>query len=76
MALAVAAQIAVSLRTTYRWCPLCLSYLLKPYKMMFSVPLYFQVTKRMSSTAAGVRLLPAVLGNAVGGIFAGIFMKK
>ncbi|ROW07674.1 hypothetical protein VMCG_03348 [Cytospora schulzeri] len=44
--------------------------------MMFSVPLYFQTTQKMSNTAAGARLLPAVIGNAVGGIMSGYFIRK
>lgn len=44
--------------------------------MMFSVPLYFQVTQRASTTAAGVHLIPAVIGNTVGGLLAGIFIRR
>ncbi|KUI57106.1 Vacuolar membrane amino acid uptake transporter fnx2 [Cytospora mali] len=44
--------------------------------MMYSVPLYFQVTQKMSNTAAGAHLLPAVIGNAVGGIMSGYFIRN
>ncbi|KAJ5951515.1 uncharacterized protein N7479_009928 [Penicillium vulpinum] len=44
--------------------------------MMFSVPLYFQVTQRASTTVAGVHLIPAVIGNTVGGLVAGIFIRR
>lgn len=44
--------------------------------MMYSVPLYFQTTQKMSATAAGAHLLPAVIGNAVGGILSGYFIRK
>ncbi|OQE84119.1 hypothetical protein PENNAL_c0029G09852 [Penicillium nalgiovense] len=44
--------------------------------MMFSVPLYFQVTQRASTTAAGVHLIPAVIGNTLGGLLAGIFIQR
>ncbi|KAJ5915323.1 hypothetical protein N7454_011077 [Penicillium verhagenii] len=44
--------------------------------MLFSVPLYFQVTQKASTTAAGVHLVPAVVGNTLGGILAGVFIKK
>lgn len=44
--------------------------------MLFSVPLYFQVTQKASTTAAGVHLVPAVVGNTLGGIFAGWFIRK
>ncbi|KAJ5248600.1 hypothetical protein N7468_000051 [Penicillium chermesinum] len=44
--------------------------------IMFSIPLYFQVTQRASTTAAGVHLVPAVAGNAIGGLIAGLFIRK
>ena len=44
--------------------------------LMFAVPLYFQVTERASNTVAGAYLFPAVAGNAVGAIVAGILIKK
>ncbi|KAK2597096.1 hypothetical protein N8I77_012964 [Diaporthe amygdali] len=44
--------------------------------MMFSVPLYFQVTQKMSNTAAGAHLMPAVIGNAIGGILSGYFIRN
>ncbi|KAL2815257.1 major facilitator superfamily domain-containing protein [Aspergillus cavernicola] len=44
--------------------------------MMFTVPLYFQVTARASSTVAGAHLIPAVLGNTVGGLGAGLFIRR
>ncbi|CAI7639569.1 unnamed protein product [Penicillium glandicola] len=44
--------------------------------MMFSIPLYFQVTQRASTTAAGLHLIPAVVGNTLGGLLAGIFIRR
>lgn len=44
--------------------------------IMFSIPLYFQVTQRASTTAAGVHLVPAVVGNTIGGLIAGNFIKR
>ncbi|KAJ5589585.1 hypothetical protein N7537_012263 [Penicillium hordei] len=44
--------------------------------LMFSVPLYFQVTQRASTTAAGVHLIPAVVGNTLGGLLAGMFIRR
>ncbi|GAB1211310.1 hypothetical protein ATERTT37_000423 [Aspergillus terreus] len=44
--------------------------------MMFSVPLYFQVTAKASSTIAGAHLVPAVIGNTVGGLVAGVFIRR
>ncbi|OJJ54835.1 hypothetical protein ASPSYDRAFT_81724 [Aspergillus sydowii CBS 593.65] len=44
--------------------------------MMFTVPLYFQVTAKASSTVAGAHLIPAVAGNTVGGLAAGMFIRR
>ncbi|KAK6062553.1 Arylsulfatase 3 [Seiridium cupressi] len=44
--------------------------------LVFSVPLYFQVTQRVSNTIAGVHLFPAVFGNAIGGLAAGRIIKR
>lgn len=43
---------------------------------MFSVPLYFQVVQGASNTAAGARLIPAFIGNTLGALFAGIYIRK
>ncbi|KAL6703416.1 hypothetical protein ACN47E_009675 [Coniothyrium glycines] len=44
--------------------------------LMFAIPLYFQVTAGASNTVAGAHLVPAVVGNAVGGILSGIIINK
>ncbi|KAK8101836.1 major facilitator superfamily domain-containing protein [Apiospora kogelbergensis] len=44
--------------------------------LMYAVPLYFQVTKRVSNAVAGSYLVPAVVGNALGAILAGIVIKR
>ncbi|OBR02258.1 Major facilitator superfamily transporter [Colletotrichum higginsianum IMI 349063] len=44
--------------------------------LMFSVPLYFQVTQRVSNTIAGLHLFPAVAGNAIGGVLAGYLIRR
>ncbi|KAI9733268.1 MAG: hypothetical protein M1834_003352 [Cirrosporium novae-zelandiae] len=44
--------------------------------MMFSVPLYFEVTKRTSATTAGAHLIPAIFGNATGSLLAGQWMRR
>ncbi|KAH7160402.1 major facilitator superfamily domain-containing protein [Dactylonectria estremocensis] len=44
--------------------------------MMYSVPIYFQVTQRVSSTVAGAHLFPAVIGNTVGGIVSGALIQR
>ena len=45
-------------------------------QLMFSVPLYFQVTTRASNTIAGAHLFPAVAGNAVGGMLSGWLIHR
>ncbi|KAI1105473.1 MFS general substrate transporter [Jackrogersella minutella] len=44
--------------------------------MMVSVPLYFQVTERSSSTVAGAHLMPAVIGNTIGGLLSGAWIRR
>ncbi|KAE8395859.1 major facilitator superfamily domain-containing protein [Aspergillus alliaceus] len=44
--------------------------------MLFSVPLYFQVTQRASATVAGGHLVPTVVGNTIGGLLAGNFIRR
>ncbi|KAI9046068.1 efflux pump antibiotic resistance protein [Aspergillus affinis] len=44
--------------------------------MLFSVPLYFQVTQRASATVAGGHMVPAVVGNTLGGLVAGGFIRR
>ncbi|KAJ5086248.1 hypothetical protein NUU61_007555 [Penicillium alfredii] len=44
--------------------------------MMFSVPLYFQVTQRSSAAMAGIHVVPAVVGNTLGGLLAGVFIRR
>ncbi|KAI1083054.1 major facilitator superfamily domain-containing protein [Whalleya microplaca] len=58
------------------------SYLISTFQtsaqvgMMFSVPLYFQVTQRSSSTVAGAHLIPAVVGNTIGGLLTGMWIRR
>ncbi|KAH8175964.1 major facilitator superfamily protein [Sarocladium implicatum] len=44
--------------------------------LMYSIPLYFQVTQRASTTRAGAYLFPAVAGNAIGAITTGVLIKR
>lgn len=44
--------------------------------LMFTVPLYFQVTTSASNTIAGAHLVPAVVGNAIGGILSGVIINR
>lgn len=43
---------------------------------MYVVPLYFQITKGSSLSAAGFYLIPAVVGNTTGGLLTGAYIKK
>ncbi|KAI2784530.1 MFS general substrate transporter [Daldinia loculata] len=44
--------------------------------MMVAVPLYFQVAERSSSTVAGAHLMPAVIGNTIGGLLTGAWIRR
>ncbi|ETS79763.1 hypothetical protein PFICI_09616 [Pestalotiopsis fici W106-1] len=44
--------------------------------LVFAVPLYFQVTQKVSNTVAGAHLFPAVFGNAIGGLLTGRIIKR
>ncbi|KAH7396957.1 putative major facilitator superfamily transporter [Phaeosphaeria sp. MPI-PUGE-AT-0046c] len=44
--------------------------------LMFIVPIYFQVTKNASTAQAGAYLVPAVIGNTVGGLLTGAWIKR
>ncbi|KAM0433909.1 hypothetical protein ACHAPT_003852 [Fusarium lateritium] len=44
--------------------------------MMMFVPLYFQATSNVSPTAAGASLIPSVLGNTLGALLTGAYIKK
>lgn len=43
---------------------------------MYSVPLYFRVTQGSSNTTAGLHLFPAVFGNTMGGLLAGLLITR
>jgi len=43
---------------------------------MFSIPLYFQATKNASTGEAGAHLVPAIVGNTVGGLAVGAWIKR
>lgn len=42
---------------------------------MLYVPLYFEVTKNASTAEAGAYLIPAVVGNTVGGLATGAYIN-
>lgn len=44
--------------------------------MIFAIPLYMQVAQRASATRAGAHLVPAVAGNALGGLLAGYVTRR
>ena len=43
---------------------------------MYTVPLYFQIAMGVSDLDAGARLVPAVVGNALGGLLCGFIIKR
>ena len=43
--------------------------------MLCGVPLYFQIAQSMSPSDAGLRLVPSVAGNTIGGLATGAYIK-
>lgn len=43
---------------------------------MYTIPLYFQVTKGATPSMAGLYLVPSVVGNTIGGLLTGIYIKR
>jgi formate/nitrite transporter FocA (FNT family) len=43
---------------------------------MLLIPLYFQVTKNSSPAEAGAYLVPSVIGNTIGGLLSGSYVKR
>jgi MFS family permease len=43
---------------------------------LFYIPLYFQAVGGLSSTGAGLRLIPSVIFGVAGSLFAGFYMQK
>ncbi|CZR61052.1 related to multidrug resistance protein fnx1 [Phialocephala subalpina] len=54
------------------------TYLINMFQsaIMFSVPLYWQVTSGASDTAASSRLVPAFVGNTFGSLLTGWYIKR
>ncbi|KKY24555.1 putative major facilitator superfamily transporter [Phaeomoniella chlamydospora] len=46
------------------------------FGVFYTVPIYFQIASHKSVTAAGSRLIPAVVGNATGGLLSGYIITK
>lgn len=44
--------------------------------LMVSVPIYFQVTAAATTSQAGAYLIPAFAGNTLGGLVAGVWIKR
>ncbi|KAI9148090.1 MFS general substrate transporter [Paramyrothecium foliicola] len=44
--------------------------------LMFTIPLYFQVTKSVTPAQAGSYLVPSVLGNTIGGLVTGHYITR
>lgn len=45
-------------------------------QLMMLVPLYFQTTANASTGEAGAHLVPAIIGNTIGGLIVGAWIKK
>jgi hypothetical protein len=43
---------------------------------MFFIPIYFQVTKDASPVEAGAYMIPSVVGNTIGGLYTGFYVKR
>lgn len=71
MALQIAAQLSVCLPHS-----ICRTSDIDFEKMMFCIPLYFQITENASASLAGAHLFPAVGGNAVGALLSGLIIKR
>lgn len=46
------------------------------FGLFYAVPIYFQIAGGMSVAAAGLRLVPAVVGNATGGLLSGFIISR
>ena len=46
------------------------------FSLVMSVPLYFQATKHATTAAAGAYLVPAFVGNTLGGLLSGYWIRK
>jgi predicted MFS family arabinose efflux permease len=46
------------------------------FSLYYSIPIYFQIVTQSSVSEAGVRLSPAVIGNATAGLIAGYTISK
>ena len=46
------------------------------YSIFYSVPIYFQIAAGSSVAGAGARLVPAVVGNAIGGLLSGWVISR
>lgn len=44
--------------------------------LMYFIPMYFQVTKGVSTAQGGAYLVPAVVGNTIGGLLTGYYVQK
>ena len=43
---------------------------------MFTIPMYFQVTKKVTTGEAGAFMVPSVVGNTCGGLLTGFVIKR
>ncbi|KAK2766916.1 hypothetical protein FQN54_006231 [Arachnomyces sp. PD_36] len=58
-------------------CLLCNFFAFGSYvALTYNLPLYWQVVEAVSATVAGVRLLPGIVANVFGSLFAGWIMRR
>lgn len=46
------------------------------FGLFYGIPLYFQLAAEVSVSQAGLRLVPSVIGNALGGLLSGFLITK
>lgn len=58
-------------------CYLCNFFSFAGYMaLLFYIPLYFQAVDNLTATAAGIRLIPAILSSVTGSLAGGYYMKR
>ncbi|KAF2099452.1 MFS general substrate transporter [Rhizodiscina lignyota] len=55
---------------------LVLDYVLLTVQLMLYIALYFQLTNNASEAVAGAYMVPSVMGNTVGGLVTGSYIKR
>ncbi|KAK3112975.1 hypothetical protein LTR53_010185 [Teratosphaeriaceae sp. CCFEE 6253] len=57
-------------------CAIVVLQMMVQMSLMISVPVFFQATRRASTAEAGLYLVPAFVGNTIGGLLAGYCIKE